>query len=136
MKMTKPGKMIELTNSAQITAWRQRLDVRLQLLIFHRLRPRSQSPSTPRRSRNFKRSLIPRTPTCTISRRMRSRSERSWKSPPALTLPMTWLAATPRASTAKSASMRASGASTEKSAKFSRRNSVPLSLRKFHNRNY
>ena len=27
MKMTKPGKIIELTNSAQISAWRQRLDV-------------------------------------------------------------------------------------------------------------
>ena len=25
--MTKPGKIIELTNSAQISAWRQRLDV-------------------------------------------------------------------------------------------------------------
>jgi hypothetical protein len=35
MKMTKPGKVIELTNSAQITAWRQRLDVHLLSLSFN-----------------------------------------------------------------------------------------------------
>lgn len=32
--MTKPGKIIELTNSAQISAWRQRLDVMQPHLTF------------------------------------------------------------------------------------------------------
>ena len=71
MKMTKPGKIIELTNSAQISAWRQRLDVMhtRPLILSFRLKPRSLSQSMASRSRNCKTSSIARTPICTTSKR-------------------------------------------------------------------
>ena len=135
MKMTKPGKIIELTNSAQISAWRQRLDVMQTrpLILSFRLKPRYLSQSMASRSRNCKTNSIARTPTCTTSRKKMSRNVRCLKNPRALTSLMTWHAGTPSPSTARSANTKASGASTEKSEKTSRKSSVPHSPRKFHN---
>ena len=85
------------------------------------------------RSRNCRSSWIARTPTCTTSRRRMSRNVKSLKNPRALTSRMTWPAGTLNPSTAKSASTRASGASTERSEKTSSKSSVQHSPRKFHN---
>ena len=69
--MKKPGKTIELTTSAQISAWRQRLDVsgaKDDLMLLHRVSKRSASTKTTRKSRRWLTYSTQRTPTCTTSR--------------------------------------------------------------------
>ena len=69
--MKKPGKTIELTTSAQISAWRQRLDVsgaKDDLMLLHRVSKRSASTKTTRKLRRWLTYSTQRTPTCTTSR--------------------------------------------------------------------
>jgi hypothetical protein len=135
MKMTKPGKMIELTNSAQITAWRQRLDVNILIsphsVSFNRPRPRFPSLLIQKRSKRCTKSWTARIHTCTTLRKMRLKNERLWRILHALTSPTTWPVVTPRVSTARNANTRASGANTERRGKNSRRSLGPHLPRKF-----
>ena len=140
--MKKPGKMIELTTSAQMAGWRQRLDVFLNYLTRSQTEFKTSKHRDQEEIEKMQDLLDTKNTYMSYFKKeeIKSREELEEKTRTHvqltninhLSFAMTWPEETPTKSTARNANTRASGASTEKRGKSSSRDLAPHSLRRFH----